>query len=189
MPIDPISTVLVAALYAPIALSANRAWRTTEFHGSQASELFETDRPVLAFETATTRLASSLFKQALPNRHVAVLNEILHYGKFQNGWDGPRSVGPSLNSVKAAESFVHALPAGLPLPTPMVSGTGEVGFYWNEEAGYADMSFDAEGVGSFFSKDQSGEEFFEDEVRVSELRRDWFFEKLGVIATPVRQAA
>ncbi len=189
MAFDPVSTFLAAALYAPIVLNSSRGWRPTGTVEKPVSVWIETDRPVIGAELETTRLLSKPYQLTVPDRLTALFSEIDQYAVLPQGWDGPRSNAPSERSITAARNFVEAFPAGLPLPIPMISSSGEVGFYWNEDGGYADMSFDSDGVGSFFSQDRNGEERYIDGVTPNNYSRAWFFDQVGGIAAPVDLAA
>ncbi|NMQ29724.1 hypothetical protein E4Q23_19290 [Candidatus Accumulibacter phosphatis] len=82
------------------------------------------------------------------------------FAATHSGWNGEGSVAPSAVAVNAARTFLESIPPGIALPTPMLTEIGEMEFYWSLPTGYADISFDAEGIGSFFVRDQDGNEFF-----------------------------
>lgn len=111
------------------------------------------------------------------------------FALLEDGWDGDTSVAPSQASVAAALGFIDRLPGGLPLPGIMVSSQGEIGFYWDLNGGYADISFSSAGEGSFFSRTPMGQEEFFDELAVASLDRKWFFDRLGAMAAPHRRVA
>jgi hypothetical protein len=186
MALDPISTILAAALLAPIPPSTNRLWEDRQ--RSNRSSPSDTDKPLVASSPAT----SQIYKSGSPL--VVDIKEQLFevvdvYSRLPAGWDGPRSVTPSPASVDAARSFVAALPGGIPVPTPMVTASGEVGFYWDLQGGYADISFGSDGFGSFFARDSDGAEVFIPDLNVRHMDRKWFFDKIGGIAVPPRVAA
>lgn len=93
-------------------------------------------------------------KQELLQRLIAQLADL------PDGWNGEGSAGPSAKAVDAARTFLQSIPPGIPLPTPMLTEGGDMEFYWSLPTGYADISFDANGVGSLFARNQSGEESF-----------------------------
>ena len=186
---DPITTVLAAALFSPIGIPPTKFWKKTDIEDLRVSEVFETDRIIFQVENPTAHLVADPFEFSIPSRLDGIVSEIRHYTTFPDGWDGEYSRRATDASSSAAIDFICALPGGLPLPEPMMSPSGEIGFYWNEEQGYADVSFDADGEGSFFSKDVDGNEVFEDGIRVAEIDRAWFFDKIGSISAPSRLAA
>jgi len=111
------------------------------------------------------------------------------YKGYSAGWDGSGSLGPSAESLTAARQFLAAFAGGLPLPVPMLSPSGEVGFYWDERGGYADISFDQGGSGSFFSRTEGGDEIYEEGLTSQRFTRDWLFAHLGEICAPQALAA
>lgn len=188
MPFDPFSTVLAAALYAPIAFGANK-WRPTGATEGKHAETTELDIPLMGQDVPTAWTMREGTSPMVADRLTAISSEVQGYAGLVFGWDGPESAGPSSACVEAAARFVRSIPPGLPLPVPMVSSAGEIGFYWNEEGGYGDINFDAEGTASFFSRASDGSERFMDGLSVAGLDRAWFFDALGDIAAPAAQAA
>ena len=86
------------------------------------------------------------------NPRESLKREIVAYGQYDHDWNGPNTVGPTFDQIKAANSFVEAIPARLPLPRPMLSFNGEIGLYWDVSGGYAEASFKSDGNMSFFSR-------------------------------------
>lgn len=82
------------------------------------------------------------------------------FAAIHDGWNGEGSVAPNAAAVNAARTFLDSIPPGIALPTPMMTELGEMEFYWSLPTGYADISFDAEGIGSLFVRDQDGNEYF-----------------------------
>lgn len=82
------------------------------------------------------------------------------FAAIHDGWNGEGSVAPNAAAVNAARTFLDSIPPGIALPTPMMTELGEMEFYWSLPTGYADISFDAEGTGSLFVRDQDGNEDF-----------------------------
>ncbi len=82
------------------------------------------------------------------------------FAAIHDGWNGEGSVAPNAAAVNAARTFLDSIPPGIALPTPMMTELGEMEFYWSLPTGYADISFDAEGTGSLFVRDQDGNEYF-----------------------------
>jgi hypothetical protein len=124
-----------------------------------------------------------------PDRAERLREKAREYAEFQDGWDGDGSLRPFARSSEAALKFIDQLPGGLPLPGIMVSAAGEIGFYWDLNGGYADISFSESGAGSFFSRTLAGEEEYLADLQVAGLGRDWFFERLGAMAAPKHAAA
>ena len=93
----------------------------------------------------------------------ALLQRLIEqFAAIHGGWNGAGSVAPRAASVNAARTFLESIPPGVALPTPMITEIGEMEFYWSLPTGYADISFDAEGIGSLFIRSMGSDEFFEE---------------------------
>lgn len=91
--------------------------------------------------------------------------ELDMYSEVSAGWDGPNSAAPQRSHIEDAKRFVSLLPAGLPLPKPMLSASGEVGLFWRSDEMFADVVMEGEHKVSMFVRGgQSGsqEEFLDD---------------------------
>jgi hypothetical protein len=71
-----------------------------------------------------------------------VVYEVTQYGNLSNGWDGKGSKAPPAASIEVALEFLRAIPEWLSMPTPMVSGNGNLGFYWDRQSTYVDVEID-----------------------------------------------
>ena len=121
--------------------------------------------PLMKSERALTEIDFfGSFPQNTLSKYEALMAQIERFEKFPAGWDGEGTVPPSSASVVAAKSFILDLQPGIPMPTAMMTGLGEVEFFWNSKDGYADISFDQSGTASFFGRDSKNEEFFIDEI-------------------------
>lgn len=93
----------------------------------------------------------------------ALLQRLIEqFAAIHDGWNGAGSVAPRAASVNAARTFLESIPPGVALPTPMITELGEMELYWSLPTGYADISFDAEGIGSLFIRSMGSDEFFEE---------------------------
>jgi len=93
----------------------------------------------------------------------ALLQRLIEqFAEIHDGWNGAGSVAPRAASVNAARTFLESIPPGVALPTPMITELGEMEFYWSLPTGYADISFDAEGIGSLFIRRMGSDELFEE---------------------------
>jgi hypothetical protein len=93
-----------------------------------------------------------------------IIREVYRYASLSDGWDGDGSLAPKTEHVLAAENFIKKLPKRYPLPSPMLSYTGVLGFYWDEEQAYADIEFiDKNKVSLYFRSrtDKNIEKYFE----------------------------
>jgi hypothetical protein len=118
---------------------------------------------------------SRLVADGVPSRHLligtatadlalaAVRAELETYSTLLDGWDGPQSEAPSKGSIELAKDLLERLPRTWPVPKPMLSPGGEVGFYWNLHRRFADIVLEKGGSLSIFvrAKDTGDEEFVE----------------------------
>jgi hypothetical protein len=91
--------------------------------------------------------------------------EILKYRQLQPGWDGYDGVAPSLSSVIGAINFLTLVnQEAIDLPKPMLSGDGEIGFYWDQGSVFIDVSFDGGSVLSYYAEGPNVGSTGEDDV-------------------------
>jgi hypothetical protein len=76
--------------------------------------------------------------------------QIESYSALQVGWDGPDSKPPPPAHIEAARSILRLLPAGAPIPKPMLSSSGELGLYWEEPDWMADIAIEGDREFSLF---------------------------------------
>lgn len=99
---------------------------------------------------------------SIPNKIDAVRAELMGYAVLADGWNGPGSLAPKLGNLTAAADWLQKLPAGVPYPRPMVGPSGNVGLYWDEPNGYAELSFEHQDDAAFFATNRKGvQHFFE----------------------------
>ncbi|WP_313818708.1 hypothetical protein [Cupriavidus sp.] len=82
----------------------------------------------------------------------AIEAELQSYMELGPGWDGEGSQGAKWESVVTASRLLQVLPAGLPLPRPMLGAAGDIGFYWNTEGAFVDAMIEEDNTISLFSK-------------------------------------
>lgn len=189
---EPLSTlVLVAAFLAPVPLTKRPDWVVDSCVSNQSVGVVgtNTNQLVSAPMVETESILMSPPLSMVLDRRVLLAQEIQTYKFLKNGWDGKGSVSAFPESMAAAMQFVEQLPGGLPLPGAMLSSSGEVGFYWDIQGGYADLSFASDGLGSFFSRTHEGQEYFQEALAVESLTREWFFHVLGAMTAPKMEAA
>jgi hypothetical protein len=93
--------------------------------------------------------------------------ELLDYLNLPNGWDGYEGVPPKRQTIGDAIRFVKKLPKSIPLPKPMLGGSGVVGLYWDKQDIYADVCFAGDGTFWYYAKDAKGNKVGEDEVHLN----------------------
>lgn len=189
---EPLTTMaLVAAFLAPVPLTRRPDWSLGSHvikHPISTVGL-NTNDLLIAPQVPTEFILMSASQNLSLDRRDLLTKEINAYESLKDGWDGGGSSHASSASVSAALQFVSRLPGGLPLPGAMMSSVGEVGFYWDFEGGYADISFSSDGAASFFSRTHEGQEYFQESLVVEAFTRDWFFQVLGAMAAPQTKTA
>ena len=99
-----------------------------------------TDQMILgkaAYISSTTATQYSASTHAR-NKIESLKAELATYGSVLHGWDGEGSEPPNSTHISAASQILSLLPAGVPIPVPMLSADGEVGLYWKTSDYLAD---------------------------------------------------
>lgn len=99
---------------------------------------------------------------------VARINELAAYDA---GWNGPDSVGPTVETVRQAIEFVRQLCSLGKIAQPLVNlaSDGEINFYWQTEAGLTmDLGFTGTSWYSYFAETREGKEFIEDGAEIGQ---------------------
>jgi len=135
--------------------------------------------------TAPSQDMAATFANQMPvlDRMGAIALEMELYGSLDAGWDGPDSQVPSQENIQDALTLLAKLPAGLPLPKPMLSSTGSIGLYWDTQKVFADIALEGNGRFSLFTRLKSGDrtETFADDVKVGGIETGWFAQNLAVL--------
>ena len=166
---DRISTQISTLLILPVAAAALATARPPyeryleQYQRSQVFCREDTRHALVISKPAVTEI---FFANApmVQDKQTHLREKIRQFAALPDGWDGQGSVKPSAAAVHAASAFLDGLPSGIAIPTPMVTRRGEMEFYWQLRAGYADVSFDADGIGSFFARNPAGDELFLDNL-------------------------
>lgn len=111
-----------------------------------------TDQPIVGktcLEAATASPSYASTDNAI-NRIDWLRSELLTYKSLQAGWDGEDSAPAHLAHIDAAAAILDWLPAGIPLPKPMLSSDGEVGLYWRNSNFLADAVIEDDAHFSLF---------------------------------------
>lgn len=187
---EPVTLSLGALMLMGAAVVTDRQKWEREIEARQSSAVVHVDRQATelpiwgAAAPPTQRLVAPHNPAPILDARDFLHAEIQDYARLDDGWNGDGSQRPTAQSVGAADAFLDAIPAGMPLPKPMISSCGHIEFFWDLPSGYADISFDAEGAASFFARDQRRQELFLDELQASAFTRAWFEEALGHISAP-----
>jgi hypothetical protein len=163
MPFDPITTLLaIPAVVGALATARPQYERCDEkYEKAPLVVRTDTEHALLERSLAATEILiqfSSPPTEYDKREQLKVL--IFQFAALPAGWDGDGSLSPTIAAVDAAVAFLNSIPPGIPLPTPMVTSAGDMEFFWDISTGYADISFNSSGIGSFFAKDLDGKELF-----------------------------
>ncbi len=94
-----------------------------------------------------------------------LLFKIAEYCNLPENWDGYGGVAASLTTFYDAFHFLYRFPSTLPLPKPMIGGSGVIGLYWEGNGCYASIDFDGSGYYCYIA-DSADEESGQDAVPV-----------------------
>ena len=144
-------------------LTLMRREEATSYDGSDWLEVGKTTTEAEGLIMPDTSISQVDYTQA----------ELLNYGILEDGWDGANSVAPAQSHIRAAIKLFRSLPAGVPLPRPMVSDNGEIGLYWNNEQWLADAVIEDEVHFSLLVRSRSGceQEVYFDSVLIGDTAR------------------
>ena len=162
---EPITTLLSFPVLAGILATARPQYErfVEQYERTQSVGRINTEYSLILRMPAATEI-TLVPTPVVQDKRDLLLKVIARFAALPNGWDGEGSSKPSSVSVEAAKAFLASIPAGIALPIPMVTSVGEMEFYWKLPVGYCDISFDADGVGSLFAKEEAGDEFFLDNL-------------------------
>jgi hypothetical protein len=73
-----------------------------------------------------------------------LIKTLYSYVQLPQDWDGYGGLPASLQAVQDAEHFLVKLPEGVPLPRPMLAGSGTVGLYWDGGDLYISLDFEGD---------------------------------------------
>lgn len=85
--------------------------------------------------------------------HLAALwAEMEEYRSLAKGWDGYGSVAPNPGVIDDALAFLRALPLTAPMPEPLVSADGSVGWFWKTAEKFVSVNFSRAGRFAYYGK-------------------------------------
>ena len=184
-----ITSTMIALALSPATATSGAFVMTNQIGHAPSMVHVKTETGFARFALQTEWSLERTLSNGSDDLRDALRDEAHRYQRLQDGWDGDGSTKPGEASIEAALSFIDRLPAGLTLPGIMLSSEGEVGFYWQLPSGYADISFDSAGAASFYSRPAVGAEVFLENLAMDTFTRTWFFQQLGEMDAPTRQAA
>ncbi|MGW5961029.1 hypothetical protein [Methylorubrum thiocyanatum] len=103
-------------------------------------------------------------------RECALIKRIREIATYQAGWDGPESVGPTVETVKQAIDFARQLQSLGDIAPPYITAAndGEINFYWKTPHLALDLGFTGTGQYSYYGQTPDGAEFAEDGADVGQ---------------------
>lgn len=190
---EPITTLLLyGALLAPAISTSAPKW---------SADTGVTARRVVAEQTVylpphlvpleTGGVVYTFSPNHFPSQINRIISTLESYRTLGNGWGGEESLMPSGASIDAAIQFIRSMPAGIELPSPMISYEGQIGLYWSSTTGYVSLDFESIGHASLYSRNrQVGREYFIDDIKLSECNQSWYEEALSALnSSSLRNAA
>ncbi|NMG66405.1 hypothetical protein GPA19_15785 [Azoarcus indigens] len=77
---------------------------------------------------------------------MALLRTLIDYQFLPHDWDGYDGQPAKAAALLDALEFLGQLPRTLPVPSPMLSGSGTIGLYWDRGTHYASLEFEGDGT-------------------------------------------
>lgn len=187
---EPITALLVySALFTPATTAAPRWDIDTAQYTQRIVEEPPSAVPVEFTTQGADRTIYTFSQNYFPSQITRIVSTLEGYRALRNEWGGEGSIAPDSSVIDAAVQFVKSIPAGVELPSPMISYDGEVGFYWNSPTGYVTLDIENEGrVSLYVLNRQNGTDYFEDNVTLDARNRGWYEETLRVLNPPSHRA-
>lgn len=170
---EVITTIAVIALGHAVIRPASKDTGWLSASSNSAIHQIEqppTDQPIVAAFASGAVTADTGF--ALHEHTISRLewlrSELLNYQYLPVGWDGEGSTPGDPAHIAAASALLALIPAGIPLPKPMLSANGEIGLYWKERRYFADAVIENENHFSLFirSLEEGNHEVFVDSINI-----------------------
>lgn len=76
----------------------------------------------------------------------ALMRTLVDYHFLPHDWDGYDGQPAKAAALLDALEFLRQLPGTLPVPSPMLSGSGTIGLYWDRGTFYASLEFEGDGT-------------------------------------------
>ena len=99
-----------------------------------------------------------------------IINELNSYKELEGDWDGYGGKAPLKEVVDSVINFLEKLNR-ISSPNPMLSGTGNVGCYWETDEYYIQIVFAKKDIYSFYvSKKEDDTYYGDDDLNVTNFR-------------------
>lgn len=141
----PSSTAIVAVMLAFTTPQSPEVNQPDSDNRSYSSHWLANDYNNTHLTTITKKLSIQL---SLYDR---VVNKLLGYLDLEDDWDGYGAAPPNEGVIDSAIQYLTLLKEKkLPAPKPMLSGSGEVGLYWDHQNSHFELAFEEQGMFSYF---------------------------------------
>ncbi|MDP2869534.1 hypothetical protein [Methyloversatilis sp.] len=77
---------------------------------------------------------------------MALRRTLIEYKFLTHDWDGYDGQPAKATALLDVLEFLVQLPHTLPVPSPMLSGSGAIGLYWDRGTHYASLEFEGDGT-------------------------------------------
>ena len=78
--------------------------------------------------------------------------ELRSFAELPDNWNGEGANPASYQAVSDAIEFLSRRPAKIPIPSPDIGSSGEVGVYWDECGVFAEAVFDGDGYFHYYAE-------------------------------------
>lgn len=85
-------------------------------------------------------------QNARAEQMTALQRTLINYQSLTHDWDSYDGQPAKATALLDALAFLVQLPHTLPVPSPMLSGSGTIGLYWDRGTHYASLEFEGDGT-------------------------------------------
>lgn len=129
----------------PLHTSLSEYYGSEQFDNDQGTG--KDDSNAFEIRGLTTQDEPGIFDQ-----RAQLASNVMAYCALRDDWDSEDGVAPSREAIDDALAFIRLIPLRATLPKPMVSGDGEVGFYWKTDNVYIDVGFYGDNQISYYAR-------------------------------------
>jgi hypothetical protein len=126
------------------------------------------DKAVMKYEATFGSLKLPIDNVAKTVEVDKLTKQLFDYLNLKEDWDGYGGVVPTAKTINDTIQFVKTLPQIIPLPEPMIAGSGAIGLYWDNKGIYAEIGFEGDGTFWCYAEDAFGNEAGEDSIQVGD---------------------
>lgn len=87
---------------------------------------------------------------------MALQRTLIDYKFLTHDWDGYDGQPAKATALRDVLEFLVQLPHTLPVPSPMLSGSGAIGLYWDRGTHYASLEFEGDGTYTWLTDGPDG---------------------------------